>query len=103
MDNQIIWNVYNLVRTMPEGVVTMVNCRVSMIDGEHKALGNINQDVPYKSPSDPGFIPFDQLTETETVQWVKDQLGPEKIAQLQRALQNTLNQQKVTTVQGTTW
>jgi len=103
MSNEIIWNVYNLVRTMPEGVVTMVNCRISMVDGNNKALGNINQEVPYKSPSDPGFILFEQLTEAETVQWVKDQLGSEKIAQLQRSLQNILNQKKVATVQGTPW
>lgn len=103
MDNQIIWTVYNLIRTVPEGVVTMVCCKIAMFDGPHKALGNINQPVPYKSPSDPGFIPFDQLTEAETVQWVQEQLGPEKIAKLQRALQNTLNQEKVETAQGVPW
>jgi hypothetical protein len=103
MDNQMIWTVYNLVRTVPEGVVITVCCRVSMVDGPHKALGNIDQNVPYKSPSDPGFIPFDQLTEAETIQWVQEQLGPEQIANMQRQLQMVLDEQKVQTAQGVPW
>jgi hypothetical protein len=103
MDNQIIWAVYNLVRTVPEGVVTMVCCNLSMADGQTKVSGNVNQEVPYKSPSDPGFIPFDQLTEAETIQWVQEQLGPEQIAKYQRALQMSLDERKIKTAQGVPW
>jgi hypothetical protein len=103
MDNQMIWNVYNLVRTVPEGVVVMVCCTVSMVDGKCKAGGNINQKVPYKSPSDPGFIPFDQLTEAETIAWVQEQLGPKRIAEIHRGLIQTIAKQKIPTAQGVPW
>ncbi len=103
MDNQIIWSVYNLIRTVPEGVVITVCCNLSMVDGQIKVSGNVNQEVPYKSPSDPGFIPFDQLTEAETIQWVQEQLGPEQIAKYQRALQMSLDERKIKTAQGVPW
>jgi hypothetical protein len=103
MDNQIIWSVYNLIRTVPEGVVITVCCNLSMVDGQTKVSGNVNQEVPYKSPSDPGFIPFDQLTEAETIQWVQEQLGPEQIAKYQRALQMSLDERKIKTAQGVPW
>jgi hypothetical protein len=103
MDNQMIWNVYNLVRTEPDGVVVMVNCTVFMVDGKYKAGGNINQKVPYKSPSDPGFIPFDQLTEAETVQWVQEQLGPKQIESIHRGLVSAIVKQKIPTAQGVPW
>lgn len=103
MDNQMIWSVYNMIRTVPEGVVIMVCCNVSMVDGQYKANGNVSQKVPYKSPSDPGFIPFDQLTEAETIAWVQEQLGPERIAQMQRGLISSIAKQHVQTAQGVPW
>ena len=103
MDNSLIWSVYNLVRTVPEGIVTTVNCEVFMVDGKHKVGANVNQDVPFKSPTDPGFIPFDQLTEAETIAWVQEQLGPEKIANMQRAFRMSLDIKKIPTAQGVPW
>jgi hypothetical protein len=88
---------------MPDGVVVMVNCTVSMVDGKYKAAGNINQQVPYKSPSDPGFIPFDQLTEAETIEWVQQQLGPKQLSVIQRGLQQSIDKQKIPTAQGVPW
>jgi hypothetical protein len=103
MDNQMTWNVYNLVRTVPDGVVVMVCCTVSMVDGQYKASGNVDQKVPYKSPSDPGFIPFDQLTEAETIEWVQQQLGPEKINAMRVGLLQSIARQQVQTAQGVPW
>jgi hypothetical protein len=103
MDNQMVWSVYNLVRTVPDGVVITVNCTVSMTDGQHTVSGNINQNVPYKSPSDPDFIPFDELSESETIKWVQQQLGPTRINQMQRGLRQALDKQKVQTTSGLPW
>lgn len=97
------WNVFNMVRTVPEGVVEVVSCTVSKTEGPYSALTRINQKVPYKSPSDPDFIPFDQLTEEETIHWVQEQLGPFRIDQIDKGLQQTIDQQKVQTAQGVPW
>lgn len=103
MANPIIWSVYNMIRLVPSGVVTTVCCNLAMVDEDIRVSGNVNQHVPFKSPTDPGFIPFDQLTEAETIAWVQEQLGPEKIAQYQRALQMSLDERKVKTAQGVPW
>ena len=103
MDNPIIWSVYNLIRLVPDGIVTTVCCNLAMEDDKNRVSGNVNQDVPFKSPTDPDFIPFDQLTEAETIAWVQEQLGPEKIAQYQRSLQMSLDIRKIPTAQGTPW
>ena len=92
-----------MIRLVPSGVVTTVCCNLAMVDGDIRVSGNVNQHVPFKSPTDPGFIPFDQLTEAETIAWVQEQLGPEKIAQYQRALQMSLDERKVKTAQGVPW
>lgn len=103
MANQLVWDVYNLVRTVPEGVVIEVCCNVLLSDEENTVSGNVNQKVPYKSPSDPGFIPFDQLTEAETVQWVQEQLGPEQISGMQRMMQQELDIRRIKTANGVPW
>lgn len=97
------WNVFNMIRTVPEGVVEMVCCVVSKAEGNYSVTARLNQKVPYKSPSDPGFIPFDQLTEAQVVQWVQEQLGTDRIDQIEKGLQQTINQQKIQTIEGLPW
>jgi hypothetical protein len=103
MDNQMVWSVDNLVRIVPDGVVTTVCCKVSMTDGAYKAHINIYQKVPYKSPSDPSFIPFDQLTEAETIEWVQSKTSPERMNQIEQGLKQNIATQKVKTAQGVPW
>jgi hypothetical protein len=103
MANDLIWNVYNLIRTVPDGVVTKVCCTVSMVDGKYSSSGDVSQKVPYKSPSDPDFIPFDQLTEAEVVQWVQQQLGQNRITQIERGLAQAIAKQKIQTTSGLPW
>jgi hypothetical protein len=97
------WSVFNLVRILPSNVVEMVCCNVSLTEGQYTASDKIYQRVPYKSPSDPGFIPFDQLTEAETIEWVKQQLGQFGIDQIERGLQQNILAQQVKTANGVPW
>jgi hypothetical protein len=97
------WKVFNMVRTVGEGVVETVSCIASIADGDYLATARINQKVPYKSPAEPGFIPFDQLTEQQTIQWVQEQLGPDRLSQIEKGLQQTINEQKKQTVEGLPW
>lgn len=103
MDNQMVWSVYNLIRTVPDGVVTMVYCKVSMTDGQYTANIDIYQKVPYKSPSDPSFIPFDQLTEAETIAWVQSKQTPDRLNQIEQGLKQNIAQQKIQTTDGLPW
>lgn len=97
------WTVFNLVRVVPDNVVELVCCTVSLTEGEHTVTDKVYQRVPYKSPADPGFIPFEQLTEQQTIQWVQEQLGPERLSQIEKGLQQTINEQKKQTVEGLPW
>jgi hypothetical protein len=99
----VTWNVYNLIRTVPEGVVERVACRITMIDGIYNADTEITQRVPYSSPDSPGFIPFDQLTEAETIGWVQNCLGPARITDIERSLQESIDKQKAPLAQGVPW
>ncbi len=103
MDNPIIWSVYNLIRLVPDGIVTTVCCNLAMVDGDIRVSGNVNQEVPFKSPTDPDFIPFDQLTEAETIEWVKQQLGPFGVDQIERGLQQNILAQQIKTANGVPW
>jgi len=103
MDNQMVWSVFNLVRTVPDGVVETVCCRVSLNEGQYKSVVEFSQRVPFKDPSEPGFIPFDQLTEEETIQWVKDKLGPIRVDAIQKGLKQDIDRKKVQIVQGVPW
>jgi hypothetical protein len=97
------WSVFNLVRTLPDNVVEIVCCSVSLTEEQYTASDKLYQRVPYKSPTEPGFIPFDQLTEAQVIQWVQEQLGPFQISQIEKGLQQTINQQKVQTIEGLPW
>jgi len=97
------WKVFNMVRTIPDGIVESVFCVVSVSDGDYLATARINQKVPHKSPQHPDFVPFDQLTEQQTIQWVQEQLGPERLSQIEKGLQQTINEQKKQTVEGWPW
>ena len=48
-------------------------------------------------PSDPGFIPYDNLTEAICIGWVQDSLGTEGVASLESGLANNLDEQETPT------
>lgn len=54
----------------------------------------INSSVTF-FPSQQGqsYTPYDQLTEAQVVQWVKDSLGPETVAKTESVLTNMLTAQ----------
>jgi hypothetical protein len=48
-------------------------------------------------PEDDEMIPFNQLTEEIVVQWVKDKLTEEKVAEVEAALQAQIDEQRTPT------
>lgn len=69
----ITWTVPQLHRRPSTGQVTKVDWRCSAEqDGEYvDSYGQIQFENPL-DPSDPAFVPFDQLTPAQVIQWVKD-------------------------------
>jgi hypothetical protein len=83
-----------LDRTLPDGCVTTIHWSAIQTDGGFttSVYGSLN--VPAKDPSDPTFIPFDDLTEEQVKQWVLDTMGEEQVAALQANLDGQIEVQK---------
>jgi hypothetical protein len=97
-------NIAQLDRQLPSGVVQTIHWTASQTDGDFTASAYGSLGVPAKDPSDPTFIPFDQLTEAEVKQWVITTMGEEQVAALQANLDGQIEAQKnPTSASGLPW
>lgn len=78
----IIWTVEKLTRRESDGYVTMANLKVSQDDG----IGNNFITVVVSWPNGDLKIPYEQLTESEIMQWVFQSVDKQQI-------ENALNNQ----------
>jgi hypothetical protein len=98
------WNISSLDRELPSGVVITAHWRVSKTDGATYGTAYGTIALTAKDPSDPTFVPYEDLTEPQVVQWVKDAMGPEQVAAHEAAVQAQIDQQlNPTTGSGTPW
>lgn len=84
-----VWTILKMT-TLPDvnGKIDFVwevvwQCLVTV--GENTAGTIANIVIDPESPS-VGYTPYDQLTEDQVVGWVKDALGPTKVAQVESSL-----------------
>ena len=68
---EFTWNVVQMDRKSADGFVTTVHYNVSAVDGEFTA--STYGTVGYTEEG--AFTPYNQLTESVVVGWVKDSLG----------------------------
>lgn len=93
----VTWTISNLDRQVSDGLVTAGHWRVDAVDGEHTAgaygsVGFTRGD---------SFIPFDELTEAQVVEWVKAQLD---VAEIEASLAGQIDKQKnPVTAHGLPW
>jgi hypothetical protein len=71
-------------RTLPDGVVTSV--KWVAVKRPHRAGVSGETALPPKDPSDAAFVPFDQLTKEQAVQWVIEATDQEYMAEIEAAL-----------------
>jgi hypothetical protein len=72
------WKIENIKRIPSNGLVIEVTYVITFNNQklESREIGICKLTG---SPQDPNFIPFEQLTEEIVINWVKNDLGPEKI------------------------
>jgi len=97
------WSVQNMTRVVNDGFVIVVDwsCTASATGAQGAFYGG--QSTYTNDPSEPGFIPYDQLTEAEVLGWVYDGLGDQKAeieANLTAKVEAQLNP---VTAQGVPW
>lgn len=66
----ITWTISQLDRSLPDGTVLTAHWRCSGTDGAFSGSVYSSQTLPAKDPSDPTFIPYDDLTEAEVLNWI---------------------------------
>ena len=93
----INWKIDNLDRQTSDGLVITAHWRVDAVDGEHTA--GAYGSVGFTRGDD--FIPFEELTEAQVLEWVKAQL---EVEQIEAALAQIIAEQKAPSkISGTPW
>jgi hypothetical protein len=93
----VTYKIDNLERQASDDLVIVAHWRVDAVDGEHTAgaygsVGFTRGD---------SFIPFEELTEAQVVEWVKAQLD---VAEIEASLAGQIDKQKnPVTAHGLPW
>jgi hypothetical protein len=84
------WAIANLERETADGFVFTAHYTVNAKDDAYSAgaYGSIGFERPEN------LVPFADLTEAEVVSWVQEALGEDKVAEVEAALQNQIDQQR---------
>jgi hypothetical protein len=99
----LTWAVQNMTRVIDDGFVINVawGCQASAEGCGGAFYGG--QTMYENNPDEPGFIPYDQLTEEIVLGWVYDALGDQK-AEIEATLTAKVEKQLApTTANGLPW
>jgi len=90
-DTIFTWAIAQLERETSDGYVFTAHYTVNAADGTYTsgAYGSLG----FERPED-DMVPFADLTEEMVIGWVKDKFGPEKVAEIEAALQSQLDEQR---------
>ena len=100
MATTFTYNIANLNRETKDGYVNTAHYTINAGDGTYSAgaYGSLGFERPET------LIPYADLTEDMVVGWVKDQLGAEKVTEIEAALQAQLDEQTAPTkAKGLPW
>lgn len=91
MSTTYTWKIAQLERETADGYVFTVHYTVDASDGTYSAgaYGSLGLERPESE-----LVPFSELTEDLVVSWVKEKFGPEKVAEIEQALQQQLDEQR---------
>ena len=95
------WEINTLERELADGYVKKVIYRVKGMDGSEekaRATGQVDLEKPKT------LIPYKDLTESTVLGWVKAKLGTDKVAGIEKALEDEIARIKTpVTGTGTPW
>jgi hypothetical protein len=87
-----------------EGLCTVAHWTATKQDGGYTAYAYGLIDLPAKDPSDPTFVPYEDITEELAVQWVEKVMGEEQVTNLEVSLAAQIEAQKnPVTATGVPW
>lgn len=87
------FKITNMDRLTADGFVVTVHWTASQTDGDYTAVP-IYSTVSFTEQPGQSLIPYDQLTESQVIEWVKASLGEEGVAAIDTALAANIADQK---------
>ena len=99
----LTWNVNNMTRVADDGFVIVVDwsCTANAIGALGAFYGG--QSIYTNDPTEPNFIPYDQLTQEIVLGWVYTSLGNQK-GEIEATLTAKVEKQlNPTTINGVPW
>lgn len=104
MTTQIDWNIEQLERSLPDGLVLTAHWRVTGIDDNHFGTVYGSIGLPANDPADPNFVPYEAITKEQAISWVKEAMGEEQVAAHEANVVSQIEKQKApATASGTPW
>ena len=98
------WQISTLERSLPDGLVITSHWRLTHTDEGFTGSVYGTVTLPEKDPADPTFVPFDQITEAQAIEWTKDAIGADTVAAHEANVLAQIEAQKnPTTASGTPW
>ena len=98
------WTFSQLDRSLPDGTVLTAHWRCTGTDGTFTGSVYGTQSFPTKDPSDPTFVPYEQITEALALEWTKDAMGTEQVAAHEANVQQQIDAQaNPTSASGVPW
>ena len=101
------WKIFDTKRQTADGVIIKVTygCTVQLDNFIDRTIG---EQTYSGSASEPGFVPYEDLTEPIVLGWVQTALGATAVTATETALQNSVTAQKAakdaeTEVSGLPW
>ena len=96
------FKISTLDRDTADGFVTTAHWTASQTDGEFTA--STYSTVSFTKEDGINYVPYEQLTEAQVIEWVKASLTEEGVAAIDTALSNNIADQKAPKVAaGTPW
>jgi hypothetical protein len=106
MSDTYTWGIANLERHLSDGAVYTAHWTLSaerVFGGEIISTGSYGS-IGFSDPDPDTFTPYDQLTLPQVITWVQNTLDTEKVAEMEAALSNQLDQLVTPTdASGTPW
>lgn len=102
-----VWTISQLERNTSDGGVVVAHWRATATEtaGDDTFSASSYGTVGFTpDPTAPDFVPFDDLTEADVLQWVYAELGAEQLAAIEDGLSANIEDQKAPkVVAGTPW
>ena len=104
MSNTYTWNVVDCEHIIATGMITDLYYIINAEDPDSTYTSSIYRSMRLDPADLDTMIPYDSVTEADTITWLQDSLGEERIATTYQTLDNRLVEMKTpTTGSGKPW